>query len=106
MAQSAGDDALPMFHAGKTRRCAKCDGTRWRTGATGRLTCRDCEKAHKRARKDRRRRERGDRCGCGTDAVSLNPAEVVVHNWGGGPCHIVPVARAIPPVKGQSDARP
>jgi hypothetical protein len=94
--QTAEKDVLPMFHAGRVRRCEKCGGTDWRTNARGRVTCRDCEKAHKRERKDRRHRERGDRCGCGTDATSLNPAEVVVHNWGGGACHIVPVKRAIP----------
>ena len=93
---TAEKDVLPMFHAGRVRRCEKCGGTDWRTNARGRVTCRDCEKAHKRERKDRRHRERGDRCGCGTDATSLNPAEVVVHNWGGGACRIVPVKRAIP----------
>lgn len=72
------------------RRCPKCDGTDWRITERGRRYCRDCEKRHKRERKDRRHRERGDRCGCGADAVSLNPAEVVVHNWGGGACRIVP----------------
>lgn len=84
-------EPLPMFHASKSRRCPKCDGAEWRVTAKGRRYCRACERAKSRAKNDRKHRDRGDRCGCGTDAVSLNPAEVVVHNWGGGACRIVPL---------------
>lgn len=78
-------------------RYPSCESRDLRTSSGGRLSCRDCERRHKLERKARRHRERGDRCSCGTDAVSLNPSEVVAHNWGGGPCRIVPTG-VVPPV--------
>lgn len=32
-------------------------------------------------------------CTCGSDATSLNPAEVVVHRRDGQPCYIARIAR-------------
>lgn len=83
----------PMFDGEQVSPCVKCEGSRFRTSAKGGVICADCEKARGRRRKARRRRERGERCHCGTDATSLNPDEEVVHNWGGGPCRVVPIGR-------------